>query len=688
MKKALILNLLLVIALIALGCTLEDPGATVIVGNPEVKVVDDDGDIITIDEATRTLTTIDLDHQKIHVGDSFSAWYMQEVSDTGDKTIITFLTPNTPRWCHAAIMFSATQPAHGRLLEAPTITNNTGGSLGVYNRDRNATRAATVIDTSQNPNLSGNATFFTETTMGNVTGGTEITHDHLGVGIKKNALGGTSRGVQEWILKQNTLYAFVIESATDDDNVHLIEVDFYEHTNYAEDAGAAAAGVVGCDCVPTDLSGYATISTENRAIYVDKENTGTENGEAWATAYDTIQEAVDSLEAVVINAHTIYVRDGTKLTGTADENTANHLVDDANSQFTAGDVGKRVFNIDDGIWGVVTAFVDAGDLTLAADTFPAGTEDYSIEATPYRETIYLNGAPTIYPAHNILGSVTIRAEFYFNAICDANAVVGAIVDATYDFSDIEVGDRVWVLDLNGANERANDYEYGTVDDITNAATGTLGTTLTKTPTINWYYGIVKTEISASDDGTDAGTARDQIVRGTGISNVTFEGFLFTFSDATFCYVVNCRNWLLQYSAAEKCDRGVQISVASQLDISLCYLEAEFTIWIELGSICSANRNVLYATATTERAFYVVRNSYGKLNRSYLDSTGGGADGEALYILVGGVVEGTRNFISNTFLFGAWCSGNSYVRASFTTNNGITPEQPAGTVEGTYINITP
>ncbi len=65
-------------------------------------------------------------------------------------------------------------------------------------------------------------------------------------------------------------------------------------------------------------------------------------------------------------------------TGTADENKASALVDDAKVQFLATDVGKTVYNTTDLTWADVTAFVDTGELTLSSDIFPDGDEAYKM----------------------------------------------------------------------------------------------------------------------------------------------------------------------------------------------------------------------------------------------------------------------------------------------------------------------
>lgn len=227
---ALFIILVLAIALLT-GCTEIEPGFVTTSEDSVIQVVDSDGDIITIDEVTGAITAIEYEHHELHMGDSFSCWYMQTVSDTGDKSIISFRTANSARWVHLTLTASATVMAHVRVLEAPAITNNTGATLAVYNRNRNSTTQSTVIDTSQNPSLSGSATYFTELTMGNVVGGTELAHEHLGTGEGKKTVGGTARGQQEWILLPNTLYAVEMESTNDDDNIHIITLNWYEHTN-------------------------------------------------------------------------------------------------------------------------------------------------------------------------------------------------------------------------------------------------------------------------------------------------------------------------------------------------------------------------------------------------------------------------------------------------------------------------
>ena len=76
--------------------------------------------------------------------------------------------------------------------------------------------------------------------------------------------------------------------------------------------------------------------------------------------------------------------DTTSKLGTADATEANKL-HDADGGFAAGDVGKWVYNTTDYTYTTVTAFVDSGELTLAADIM-ADTEGYELYAGTFTIT--------------------------------------------------------------------------------------------------------------------------------------------------------------------------------------------------------------------------------------------------------------------------------------------------------------
>ncbi|GAJ11060.1 unnamed protein product, partial [marine sediment metagenome] len=181
-----------------------------------------------------------------------------------------------------------------------------------------------------------------------------------------------------------------------------------------------------------------SVSTANKTIRVDKAATGEGDGTSWTDAFTTIQDAVNSLEDIILHAYIITVRKG---------------------------------------------------------------------ATPYREQVELNSLPAVNPSHLILGSLTIEGEYYWYGDCEVNVGGAGEITDTGAFADVLVGDKVFILDRNGANNRAQDCEFCVVDDISNVP-NRIGTDGMKTPTTKWKYVVVRTEISGSDDGTNGGTARD------------------------------------------------------------------------------------------------------------------------------------------------------------------------------------
>lgn len=186
--------------------------------------------LIKLDDSTYALVCIDYEHYAVHAKTMFTVHYTQLVSDIGDKSIISFKTPSGNDHIHIIMAIASQDASLAYILEAPTITDNTGAPLTVFNRFRDGVLVPSgVIDTSQNPDEADQATFFTEATMGNVTGGTKLEEVQMIVGQGPRILGGSTRGTQEFILAEDTLYAFVIESLNNNANLHNIRLDWYEH---------------------------------------------------------------------------------------------------------------------------------------------------------------------------------------------------------------------------------------------------------------------------------------------------------------------------------------------------------------------------------------------------------------------------------------------------------------------------
>lgn len=439
---------------------------------------------------------------------------------------------------------------------------------------------------------------------------------------------------------------------------------------------------IGKNGVAQVAEGGATVSTANKSIYADKEATGAADGTSWTDAFTTFQDAVDSLEDIIIHAYTIYVRDGTKKTGTADSDVANKLHD--TGEFTANTwAGRRVFNVDDGTWGVVDsresddqlAIVDAAGAAL--DLFPDGDEAYVIEPTPYREQVELNGDPASYPAHVILGTLTIAAEYYWYGDCDAQANAGEILDATADFTNVEVGDRVYVTDYNGANGRMQDYEIGTVDDVSQVGSDIVRTTLTKTPTTNWKYYIVKAEISGSDDGLNGGTARDYCFRLNTIDNIKIYGFYLTFSDSEGLYMMDSRSCNFNYNIIDACDMGIRTN-GGYLDAGYNYILTS-TLWciLSVRSAWVTASHCVFGGLST----YVIYASSAVIELNYFYIFDGGY---GVFMTKLGSMDIFRGTIGAGVDTGIFAKLNSSCERFAVTNSATTPLNPAVSTEGSYI----
>ncbi len=149
---------------------------------------------------------------------------------------------------------------------------------------------------------------------------------------------------------------------------------------------------------------------------------------------------------------------------------------------------------------------------------------------PYRETVDISGH-VIIPALDTdiwhpYERLIIEGEYWGYGDCEANVGGAGEITDTGAFADVQVGDTVIVFDLNGAGGLCQNYQKGVVDDITNIP-NRIGTTLTVTPSTNWKYAWMRTEISGSDDGVTRVRTDNWDIQG--VNNVAIKGFLNTFS---------------------------------------------------------------------------------------------------------------------------------------------------------------
>ncbi len=173
-------------------------------------------------------------HHELHEEQSFHAEYSATTANSDDDvTGILFKTPNTTKRSHVVVTVSASHPAEAIINEAPTLADSGDGSdLAVFNRFRDSSNASTLQSLEDTPTV-GSLTSMNEaewTAIG-VSSGTELEHVFLVGGGGPFAIGGVSRGTQEWILKANTIYAVYLQNTGTNANTHYVGLDWYENTD-------------------------------------------------------------------------------------------------------------------------------------------------------------------------------------------------------------------------------------------------------------------------------------------------------------------------------------------------------------------------------------------------------------------------------------------------------------------------
>jgi len=192
-------------------------------------------DEVRIDGSFNALIAIRPQHHEIHEGDAFSANYEQSVTNTNDQTVIAFNTPNTTKWIHMVMTGHVTSISRISVAEVTSIDVDEGTQLVIYNRNRNSANESVVTSIEAAP-VANKATSYTaaQATGANITETTRLDSVVIGspgVGGSGSGSGGGSGGGRfEFILKQNTQYAFIIESLDDSDNIHTVDLNWYEHT--------------------------------------------------------------------------------------------------------------------------------------------------------------------------------------------------------------------------------------------------------------------------------------------------------------------------------------------------------------------------------------------------------------------------------------------------------------------------
>ena len=187
-----------------------------------------------VDQSSGARVAIDYAHHEIHEGQSFTCSYDQTVTEDDYRTGISFTTSNTARWCHVTVHITTTDESMFYIYEGVTLDLDEGADLTVFNRDRNSALRSWIDNNDAFP-TQGTATSWTEAAiaLARLDTGTTLYSETLAVatGPAGKTVGGDSRGTQEFILRQNTKYLFLVQSTDADNNTHHIHVNWYEHQN-------------------------------------------------------------------------------------------------------------------------------------------------------------------------------------------------------------------------------------------------------------------------------------------------------------------------------------------------------------------------------------------------------------------------------------------------------------------------
>jgi hypothetical protein len=186
----------------------------------------------SVDGITTALKTIEYAHHEIHDGSSFSAYYSVTTASTNGHRSGIFIKTPAVKLCHLVVQFSVSTAATYSICEAPTIASNVGTHTSViYNRYRDSSSVSGCLNNATSP-AAGYITTLTEAQIagdGTWATGTVIRSAPLIAGSGPKPAGGSSRDSQEYMLKANTKYVFLITNTTADANAHNILIDWYEH---------------------------------------------------------------------------------------------------------------------------------------------------------------------------------------------------------------------------------------------------------------------------------------------------------------------------------------------------------------------------------------------------------------------------------------------------------------------------
>jgi len=164
-----------------------------------------------VDELTPSLTVITVPHNRVHVGDMYSAsHYFASIESAANAEILVKVGSN--KELHFLFSIGAGAEAVVYIFEDPTITDD-GTILSIHNMNRNSS------------NTSDANAYYNPTTSAD---GTQLCVGLLPGAEKKNDMGGTIRHDTEWILDENTNYLIRVTNNGQGAEAVAIQLEWYE----------------------------------------------------------------------------------------------------------------------------------------------------------------------------------------------------------------------------------------------------------------------------------------------------------------------------------------------------------------------------------------------------------------------------------------------------------------------------
>ncbi len=188
------------------------------------------------DVTNNSTRVTDHEETELHYGNAFTVNFQGAVAGSNQQTVIAFTTPNTTRWIHMVAVATSDDSASFLIAEVTSIDPNEGTDKVIINRNRNSSTTSLVLSLTETAGVGavGKVTTMNETqaTSANITTTTIIFHEDIGeTGNPVTSSGGETRAQSEFVLKQNTEYAFILNAENANAQVHNIILIFYERTN-------------------------------------------------------------------------------------------------------------------------------------------------------------------------------------------------------------------------------------------------------------------------------------------------------------------------------------------------------------------------------------------------------------------------------------------------------------------------